>query len=1553
MPRSLLASQLNHLFLCRRDTLFMPRRHRTFLCLLLWFLTGASGASAQTNRSVSTLGDAKAARLQARRFLAGRTIAGSAGAGSAVAGGVPAQANFVDRAKIVPRPAALSNLASAWTPLGPVTVASSQYGAISGRITSVAVDPNDTTGNAVWVGTTGGGVWKSTNAAAPMASVTFSPLTDTLPVFSPNAGSTYPASLSIGAVALQPSPNPVVLAGTGDPNDASDSYYGVGILRSADGGQTWTLATESKDGVNGTHSFLGLATSGVAWSTATPTLAVAAMSSSAEGGTVGAAALGAIPGLYYSTDAGVTWQSATVMDGSQIIQAPSGSGTAGVGAPATSVVWDAQRGLFFAALQFHGYYSSSDGESWTRLTHQPGTGLTTANCPTEAGGQGSVSCPIFRGTLAVQPATGDLYALTVDANEQDQGLWQDLCNQGSNGQCASASPSFASRLDGGALEVGQGAPGGSAQIIQGSYNLALLATPSAGGGTLLFAGTLDLYRCALSAGSSACSFRNTTNAANGCNAPSAVAPAQHALAASAQTSASPILFIGNDGGLWRSADGVAETGPPCSSTDAAHFQNLNTAIGTGGSLAEVIGFAQDPSQTGTLIVGLGASGSAATMTAGPSASWSQLSAGEGGLPSIDQSAPGNWYVAIGAGVNVKACGSGGGCTAADFSGSADVGAIQTMYDAALLDAPTLLDPQAPSQLLTGTCRVWRGPASGGSSWNAGNGLSPAMDGGTTPCTVNSALIRSLAAGGPVNASGASANRGSEVLYAGMAGVGDGGGSLPGHLFVTKGGDAANASTSWTDITGSPVQNSYSGFNSYGFDLSSVVADPHDATGATVFATVMGFGSGAHVYRSTDFGAHWSNVSANLPDAPANSLVVDPNDANTVYVAMDTGVYATQAIATCATQNCWSVLGSALPNAPVTQLQAGAGLATGDGRVGLLRAGTYGRGLWQTPLLTAHTLLQPQLSASPASLTFLPEQVGTRSDPVAVTLLSFGNAPVTVSSIVVAGDFTETDTCTGQNVAVNANCTVSVRFSPTATGGRTGLLTIYANVPSGQITVALSGTGLTAAAIVLTPLQLSFPAMLVNQTSAAQIITVSNTGQTTATLQSPGISGDFVLGANTCGSSLPPQTGCSLAVIFKPTASGTRSGVLTLSDSAGTQTAQLTGVGQSPATDTLSPLSLSFPPQQLGTSSAPQQVLLANAGDVPLTLITAVIVAGDFTAINGCGPSLAPHSSCAINVGFAPTVTGSRTGTLQITDQFRTQTVSLSGAGLAPPGVSLSPSALDFGSVGVSHSASGSSVLLTNNGGMPLTLTSTAITGDFSIASTSCAASVAPAGTCSLVVVFSPTAPGVRSGTLTIKDNAGSGSQSVTLSGIGIDFGLAADGPTSVTVTSGTVATFPLRLTSVAGLSGAVVLGCTGAPANAVCTLTPSTAQLGGDVLVSVTVQTGLSTTGRVQPNRKLGREALFCFLGLFLPISAVRRKRLNRALAPELSRVVGLLAIFWSLIGCGSTRLIPLSGTGGTGGGGGGTGTLSQPTTPGTYPLVVSGAADGVTHSVNLSLVVN
>jgi hypothetical protein len=1473
---------------------------------------------------------------QAHRFLAGRTLAGNLAAGQAMDAARQQHAAMLTDRAFLPH---LTNLDTPWQPMGPSQVGSIAYGNVTGRITSIAIDPADTTGNTVYLGTTGGGVWKSSNAAGNPASVTFSALTDTLPVFSANAGAAAIPSLSIGAISVQ---SGVVLAGTGDPNDASDSFYGSGILRSADGGLTWTLIQESHDGVAGTHSFTGLGFAGFAWSSASPGTVVAAVSQAAEGVLVNAADVtNSVMGLYYSTDAGVTWQMSVIMDGSQIVQTPLPTGGDLGGRAATAVVWNPIRQLFFAAVRYHGYYESPDGVTWTRLADQPGTGLTTTACPTAPGTTGSLTCPIFRGALAVQPTTGDTFALTVDSNNLDQGLWQDACAL-SGANCSSSTVTFANRLNSVPLEVGSG----SSAVAQGDYNLSLAAVSSGPSGstqdTLLYAGTIDLYRCSLTAG---CVLRNTTNSVNGCAAPAQVAPAQHAIVTLATTS-QPLLYLGNDGGLWRSTDGVNEQGAPCSASDASHFQNLNGGIG---SLAEVVSFAQHPTDPATLIVGLGASGTAATGAASSLTTvWPQLSTGEGGTVAIDQNNPLLWYVSTAAGVSVRQCTDGSACAAADFAGAPTIGPAQVALDDSLIDAPWLLDPALTSNIVIGTCRVWRGPTANGALWSSSNAISKLLAGPqNSACASTNPVLRSLAAGGLASTATASQNTGSQVLYAGMAGSLDGGGNFGGHLFSTTAANTATNTTAWTDLAVSPVSNDPGGFNAGAFDLSSVTVDPHDSIGGTVYATVMGFtGNGInapHVYRSTNAGAQWTNISSNLPNAPANSVVVDPNDANTLYVAMDTGVYVTTEVASCATANCWSVYGTSLPNAPIVELAVAAAMSTGDGRIGELRAATYGRGIWQIPLLTASTSLQPVISLSPAALNFATQAVATASAPQTITVTNTGSVPLTVSRVVTTGDFNETDNCTTVPIASNSTCTIQIIFLPTVTGSRSGVLTVYGNVSGGQATAALTGNASAAAAIVLTPVLLTFPSTVINATSALQNITISNTSTSAIALQAPSITGDFKLTANTCGSSLGPSVGCTVSIAFIPTASGTRSGTFTITDGAGTQTASLTGIGTSPATDALSPLALTFAAQQITTASAPQQVILTNSGDLPLTLIAAQITSGDFTAVNSCGNSLNPHSTCSIGIAFQPKNVGALTGLLSLSDQYRTQTVTLNGIGVAPPGVSLAPfSTVTFPNTGVGLTSAAQTVTLTNNGGVQLLLQSTALTGDFSIVpgSNNCGTALAVNAACTMQVVFIPSAGGPRSGLLTITDNAQSSPQTLQLTGAGVDFTLTPDGSTSVTITSGQNAVFPLLLTSAANIPGTVTFTCPGIPANATCNVTPASVALGNTTTVSLTILTGVTTTSSAVPlplnkNRVLWLAALLplSFLGL-------RRHRLPRLAAGA------LLCMLLAASGCGAGREIPLVS-------GPGSGPTSGPATPaGTYTVVASAGSAGLTRTVNLTLIV-
>ncbi|MGA8043187.1 MAG: choice-of-anchor D domain-containing protein, partial [Terracidiphilus sp.] len=1310
--------------------------------LILLFVAALACAAQQPSATQRAFPPTVAA---AQRFLAKRGW-----------GILPAQTGASRTRPATARPRAQATSASAtWEPLGPMAVSTPSFGLVSGRISSIAFDPSDPTGNRIYLGTTGGGVWLSQNAGTSNgASVVFTPLTDTTAAMS----SALDASISIGAVTVQPGGTGVVLAGTGDPNDALDSYYGAGILRSTDGGNTWSLIQQTTDVEQGLgiqdYTFLGEGFAGFAWSTVTPQLVVAAVSQAYEGALVDAERLGvSYEGLYYSSDSGASWHLATITDPSgSDVQGPTDAYANPHGNAATAVVWNPVRQLFFAAIRYHGYYQSADGIHWTRIATQPGSGLTTSMCPTNIGSIGSTACPIFRGALAVNPQTGDTFAWTVDASNQDQGLWQDACNM-SSGACSSATPSFATQWPTTALETNDPQMG-AATIRNGDYNLALAAVPS-GQDTLLLAGANDLWRCSLAMG---CAWRNTTNATTCMSAQ--VGPYQHALAWSA---ANPLeVFIGNDSGLWRSMDDIGETGSVCNATDATHFQNLNAGLG---SLAEVESLSAIPVSPYTMMAGLGANGTAGVKsTTSATADWPQILSGEGGPVAVDPTNADNWYVNNQGGVSIHLCTQSGPCTPADFGATPVVSDADVSADGQTMTtpAPFLVDPLDATQLLVGTCRIWRGPATGG--WSGSNAISPFLDGVTGQASCNrDALVRSLAA---LPLSG-----GGEVVYAGMYGSLDGGSTKAGHIFSAVFSPSSTTPPAWQDLTFNPVSNDTMGFNTYGFDLSSIAIDPHDTTGNTVYVTVEGMGNPQQavrvLYRSTDGGAHWATLSSNLPETPASSVVVDPLDANTVYLATDAGVFSTRQIATCAAaaSNCWAPFGAGLPQAPVVALSAAPLTATQN----VLAAATYGRGIWQIPLWTAGTQLTTA-TAAPTSLIFASQADGTTSAAQSVTLTNTGSIALVPTAISVTGDFSETDNCLNATMNAGASCTAQVTFTPTQTGTRTGQLSISANVAGGQLTVALSGTGAAAGPIQISPASINFGSVQVGMTSSTLQVTVQNSSTSAEPISSVQVTAPFALASNACGSSIAAGSACQLTVDFAPTQTGASTGALTLATSSGTQAVALSGAGAAPPTDTLSPASLTFSGTILGQSSAAQVVQLTNTGGVALTSIS-VVASGPYQVASNCGTQLAAGSSCSLSVTFTPAAAGTQTGALTVTDILKSQTVPLTGTGLLPPAFAVSPMSLTFPSQQLGAASTPQTLTVSNTGGAPMANVGFQITGpsaaSFSVGATTCGATLANSTSCTVQILFTPTTAGGSSATLTLTSSTlGVKPATVALSGSG-------------------------------------------------------------------------------------------------------------------------------------------------------------------------------------------
>jgi len=1280
----------------------------------------------------------------------------------------------------------LAQSSATWQPVGPNAVVTASYGLVTGRVTALALDPSDTTGNRLYVGTTGGGVWEAQNAAVGTASlVTFTPLTDAVGALS----GVVDASISIGALTVQPGGTGVILAGTGDPNDALDSYYGAGILRSADGGNSWSLITATADE---SWKFLGEGFAGFAWSTVNPQLVVAAVSQAYEGTLVNVdLSRPSYEGLYYSADGGMTWNLATITDGAnQLVQGPGALFDAPDGNAATAVVWNPVRQIFVAAVRFHGYYQSADGITWTRMAAQPGTGLTTQACPTNSGFTGSVDCPIFRGALAVNPLTGDTFAWTVDGENQDQGLWQDQCAMG-NGVCGNLNITFAQQWNTQALETSTAE--GAATIANGDYTLALAAVPATeqqGADTWLLAGDDDLWRCSVAQG---CVWRNTTNA-TGCMS-ARVAGFQHALAWNPDN---PLeIFIGNDGGLWRSLDAIGETGPVCAAGDATHFQNLNGGLG---SLAEVGSLASNGSSAYTMMTGLGVNGTAGLKSATAQVDWPQILGGYGGPVAIDPRADSNWYVNGADGVSIYLCADPSSCTPADFGTTPvinenDVGGDG---DAMAWPAPFMVDPLDTTQLLIGTCRVWRGPANG-AGWSGANAISPIFDSGATSVSCSGdALIRSMAA---LPVSGAS-----EVVYLGMYGASKGGGSLSGHILSATIDSQSVSMPVWHDLTLNPVTNSPNGLNKFGLDISSVFIDSHDPTGNTVYATVAGFSKEGEavqaVYGSSDGGEHWASYAANLPSAPVSGLVVDPQSASTVYLATDVGVYFTTEISSCANlpSTCWSVFGSGLPGAPVTVLSAAP--VTAEAQV--LTAGTYGRGVWQTPLWSAAASLTTA-SASPNALTFAGQALGTASNAQTVTLMNTGSLPLSASAIAMSGDFSETDDCQGAAIAVGGNCTLQVTFTPTATGSRTGQMTISANVYGGQLAVALSGTGTAAGPVSLIPATMSFGQTQTGSTSAPMAAEVANSSGTPVPITNVAITPPFILAGNACGTSaLAADAECQLTVEFAPTQPGAATGTLTLTDGAGTQTIALSGTG---ITVSLAPAAISFdptpgqtsnsPPVAVGATSGLFQVEAGNSSQTAVPIASLSITPPFAIASRTCGAaSLAPSADCQLQLTFSPTQEGAAAGTLTLVDGAGTQTVALSGFGYAAATDGLSPLSVAFPATAEGQVSAAQTVTLTNSGDLPLTSISVAVSAGFQIAQNGCGTQLAAHSPCAIGVEFAPTQTGSQNGALSVSDITRAQPQAVALSGTGVEPGALSVSATTLSFSSQdlNVASAPQTLT---------------------------------------------------------------------------------------------------------------------------------------------------------------
>jgi hypothetical protein len=1058
-----------------------------------------------------------------------------------------------------------------WSLLGPSPIISNlsgsaaagyDYGPVVGRVTSLFVDPADASGNTVYLGGATGGLWRSTNAAAATpAAVTWSPLLDGQP------------TLSVGAIGVQPGNSNLIILGTGEPDFSIDSYYALGFLRSTDRGSTWTLISSALNWPGGSPIDLkGVSFSSVVFSADNPNLVVAGAGASGVGfGDHIETLTDSRFGIFYSSDAGQTWTFATFHDGSLGVAPWSVS----------SIVYNPTQHLFYAAVGFQGIYSSSDGATWTRLASQPGAGLTLSNCPTYF----STTCPIFRGALTIIPGADEMYAWYVDLNSKDQGIYKTT----NGGQ------TWVALDEAGITNCGDADGCGTEQ---GFFNLVLNAVPEPNGGTDLYAGAVNLFKCSITPANPTCSTRPFLNLTHtyGCSPIGSMAhvhPDQHAIAFTPGNA--QIGYFGNDGGIYRSLNAASLSSGTCGTPNS--FDNLNATMG---SMTQFVWLSQDPGNEQILLGGTQDNGSPARTTAIPA--WPEVNLGDGGYNAINPSTPNEWFTAH-TGISVERCTVGTTCSSAAFTPV--VTSATLSGDAGPFYTPYILDPQASAQMLVGTCRVWRGPSSGTPGWAAlSNNLDTAS---ATTCAANAQnQINAITAGGPVTSSG------SQVIYAGTS---------TGVLWTTPNADGGPGT--WGFRSSTP----------YTTPISSIAIDPKDPTGQTVYYTTLGFYGNQVVLISPNGSA---GPPGDLPNIPANAIVIDPEFQNILYVGTDIGVFQSVNGGTN-----WVEVGPAtLPSAPVSHLEVfhAAGVKK-------LRASTYGRGVWETSMATGSI---PMVSFSNYTVNFSAQAIGTTSSPTTVTLTNIGSAALNVTGLTLTGnEFLQTNNCPA-SLAVAASCTINVTFAPTSSGNHFGSLSMTDNAYDSPQVVQLEGNIPVPAVTILEP-TLVFPGIAVGAVDSSGFSGLSSSGTGPLTITNISATGDFSETDN-CVGVLPINQNCSISISFRPTAAGTRTGTLLISDDAAGSPQSIALSGAGIAELVMSGSNLNFPNVPVGQSSSPLAVTLSNftSSAIGINKIS-VTPPNEFSQTNTCGTSVAAQANCVVNVTFTPAAGDIRSGNFLVVD----------------------------------------------------------------------------------------------------------------------------------------------------------------------------------------------------------------------------------------------------------------------------------------------------------------
>jgi hypothetical protein len=799
------------------------------------------------------------------------------------------------------------SFAGAWTSVGPTPTSGGSFSPVTGRITTIAIDPTDPTGNTVLIGGAQGGIWRTTNGGTTWTAVGDQNL-----------------SLSMGSIAFAPSALATVYAGTGEQASiGADIYYGAGVLKSTNGGQTWaptcTLPSASCPFIGPFSditpfeffTFGGARISYVAVNPSNPSLVLA----SAQFGLSGP-----LEGVYCSQDGGNNWS---------LLSTASQEMSTFVGFASATEAYAALGDPFGSPrTNRNGIYKSTNATSCSMTFALQSNGLP----PTSTVGR------IDMGISPKYATDHTVYASIADSSNGSStnlGIW--VTTTAGTSWTQTTAPDICPQQCWYDNVVKVDPNGGAHAFFGGS---AIRASDQSPQWVQRTADTGTTWQTVIP-------FLNSGD-------PTVPHVDNHAMAFAQLGTGKIRMYLGNDGGIWRTDDAEAAS---------VVWSNLNQGALTLSQFYPEI--AVHPSTPSLATAGTQDNGS--QLFTG-STNWvDNQTCGDGTGAALDPVIPSNVYVACN-GLNLNFSVTNGAPNSYNFSLNG-IGAENSDFV-----PPLVTDPSTANRVYAGTTKVYQS-IDDGNSWTplSGelvNGARPIFDDLTAMAVAPHApgVVYAGATNGQVFvATNVTAGAGTFALVAGQA-------SLP------------------------PRR------------VNAIAVDPNSMTGLTAYAAFSGFsfvrgGSNpindpkGHLFQTKDGGVTWTDVSCtvtdcsgtlnvgDLPNTPVNDVVVDPDVPGTLYVATDVGVFQGGCSTTCS----WAPTGSGLPRVAVLSLKLHEPSRT-------LTAATHGRGVWQSTLANfsfagPHVASLSQVSANVGDPTFTIMLTGSG--------LAAGTAQWTVGSTTTA------------------------------------------------------------------------------------------------------------------------------------------------------------------------------------------------------------------------------------------------------------------------------------------------------------------------------------------------------------------------------------------------------------------------------------------------------------------------------------------------------------------------------------------------------------------------